>query len=237
MEKKSVTIGKVNFDSKWFSAGVLIIVLGCSFIFGYIGHEFYSEGLLNIESLGFWLGIANFGFITYAVIYFKNKRGLTWANIGLSKPGRWWQPILVIAGTYGAIMLFSMYVRPLILELGSPPTFEHLLGIRQNLSRFIFSLVVVWITAAFLEELIFRAFLINVLDELFGSAIVSVAVSAIIFGLLHAYQGITGILTTGSIGLIFGIAYILNGKRIWALVIIHGVIDTIGLYSIYQMPL
>lgn len=158
----------------------------------------------------------------------------------MAKPANWWQPLLIMAGTYGAVMLFSVYVRPIILDLGSPPNIEHLLGIRQNLSKLIFSLIVVWITAAFLEELIFRAFLINVIEDLLGKTkmalVTAVIGSSVIFGIIHAYQGLTGILMTGSLGLIFGIAYVLNGKRIWPLVLVHGAIDTIAFIHIYNLP-
>jgi hypothetical protein len=63
----------------------------------------------------------------------------------------------------------------------------------------------------------------------------SVVISSVIFGLIHAYQGITGILITGSVGFIFGVAFILNGRRLWPVMLMHGIIDTISFISIYQM--
>ncbi|MGM0589366.1 MAG: CPBP family intramembrane glutamic endopeptidase [Bacteroidota bacterium] len=217
----------------------LFFLLLVNFVLGYIGHTYYSDGLLDISSLGFWIGSGNFAIIAGIVLYCKRALQWSWADLGLGKPDRWWQPLLIGAGTYGAIMLFSMYVRPYILALGERPDISHLLHIQGSLPNLILGLIVVWITAAFLEELIFRAFMINALDKLMGSttssSILALVVSSMIFGLVHAYQGVTGILMTGSLGFIFGVAYLLNGRRIWPLIIIHGAIDTIGLISIYNM--
>ena len=131
------------------------------------------------------------------------------------------------------------YAAPSIIELGGRPNIAHLRDIPGNLPMLITGLLMVWITAAFLEEFIFRAYLINVLDKLLGStklsAAAAVLISSIIFGLLHAYQGLTGILLTGSLGLLAGIFYLLNGRRIWPLILIHGLIDTIAFINIYNM--
>ena len=109
---------------------------------------------------------------------------------------------------------------------------------KQDLSNLILALTVVWITAAFIEELVFRAFLINSLDYLFGgnkiSVWVAVILSSLIFGMIHSYQGITGILITTFVGLIFGIGYIFNKRRILPLILVHGIIDSLTLISVYN---
>lgn len=240
MEQHSISLGKIKLNKKQFSMSLLLLLIGSSMVFGYIAHTYFSDGLLSVSSPGFWIGSFSFAFLTTLVVFYKRKLSLNWSDVGMAKPANWWQPLLIMAGTYGAVMLFSVYVRPIILDLGSPPNIEHLLGIRQNLSKLIFSLIVVWITAAFLEELIFRAFLINVIEDLLGKTkmalVTAVIGSSVIFGIIHAYQGLTGILMTGSLGLIFGIAYVLNGKRIWPLVLVHGAIDTIAFIHIYNLP-
>ncbi len=240
MTQDQIALGKLKVTRKQFSMTLLVLLVGIGFILGYIVHKYFSDGLLDITSPGFWIGAFSFILLTSIVVFYKNKLSLSWSDLGMAKPANWWQPLLVIAGTYGAIVLFSIYVRPFILELGDRPGIDHLMGIPQNLPKLIFALIVVWITAAFLEELIFRAFLINIMEDLLGNTPialgVAVVLSSVIFGLMHAYQGLTGMVMTGSLGLIFGIAYVLNGKRIWPLIVVHGAIDTIALISIYNMP-
>ena len=74
--------------------------------------------------------------------------------------------------------------------------------------------------------------LMNRLIDLLGSQskltwLLVIFFSAIIFGLAHSYQGAAGILKTGAIGLVFGLAYLAVGRNLWPLILAHGLIDTI----------
>ncbi|SFE64907.1 CPBP family intramembrane glutamic endopeptidase [Thermophagus xiamenensis] len=208
----------------------------------YIISIFIDRHLTDItayDSLGFWLMISNFTLMTLIVIGYKKYANLKWRDLGLGKPQNWWQPILVFVGLYVAFQLFARYVSPEIVKLGDRPNVSHLMSLKGNMQGLVIALVVVWITAAFLEELIFRGFLLNAINKLLGSTKwsmwASVVISSVIFGLIHAYQGITGILITGSVGFIFGLAFIINGRRLWPVMLMHGIIDTISFISIYQM--
>lgn len=228
-----------NTHPKMILALSVLVLLAINFSLGYVAHAFFSDSLLQVQSPGFWIFIATFILLTGIVLWNKKILDWSWSDLGLGKPQNWWQPILVAAALYGVTHLFGTYAAPYIMQLGERPNFNHLLVLRGNLPLLIFALVMVWITAAFLEELIFRAYLINALDKLLGntlaSAEIAVLISAVIFGLLHAYQGLTGILLTGSLGFIFGIFFLLNGRRIWPLILVHGLIDTISLIHIYSM--
>ena len=52
---------------------------------------------------------------------------------------------------------------------------------------------------------------------------------AVLFGLVHAYQGIGGILTTGLIGLTFGLLYLVARRNLWPTIIGHGLVNTFGI--------
>lgn len=216
----------------------MILVSG-SFTFKYLGHTYFSENFLDFTSPGFWLMITNAIFITCILMLNKKETGWTWRELGLAKPVAWWRPVIATAGIFAAVLLLAQYVQPFLMELGTPPDISHLFILKQNLPLLITALIAVWITAAFLEELIFRAFFINSFDLLLGrnswSPWAGVVISAVIFGFMHAWQGIGGMLVTACIGFIFGAAYLLNGRRILALILVHGIIDTISLVKIYNM--
>lgn len=217
----------------------LMIILAGNFLFRYVGYSFFSQGFLDITSPGFWLIFANAVVITSIVLLNKQVAGWKWSELGFGKPALWWHPVIAAAGIFAAVLLLSQYVKPFFMDFATPPDISHLFGIQGNLPNLILALVLVWITAAILQELVFRAFLINALDLLLGrnswSPWVAVLISAVIVGLMHAWQGIGGILMTACIGLIFGIAYLLNGRRIPGIILAHGIIDTISLVSIYNM--
>ena len=217
----------------------LMIMLAGTFTLQFVGHTYFADGYLDVKSPGFWIILGNAVFVTSILLLNKQAGQWTWSNLGFAKPKTWWHPILIGIGLLGTLLLLSVYVQPYFLELGPQRDLSHLMVIRQNKQVLILALFLVWITAALIQELIFRAFLINSLDILLGrnkwSTWVAVIISAVIFGLLHAWQGIGGMLFTGIIGLIFGIAYILNARRIWPLIFAHGLIDTISLVGIYNM--
>lgn len=231
---------ELNIEQKTTLGLSLWLLLAVHFTLNYLTFTYYSKDLLSIKSLGYWMFMLNSTFLA-ALVYF-NKRLLnwSWSELGLGRPTNWWQPIIVSFVTFGVLAWFSIYIRPDIIEtFGKHQNISHILAIKGNFGLFLTSTITMWITAAFLQELVFRAFLIKAIDALLGktawSLWMAVVASAVIFGGVYAHQGITGILITGFVGLVFGIAYVFNGRRIWPLILVHGLIDTLTFISIYNM--
>ena len=78
-----------------------------------------------------------------------------------------------------------------------------------------------------------RGYLMNRVVDLVGSTTLAWGIaligSAAIFGIIHFYQGPLGIIRTGVAGLLFGIVYLIVGRRnLWILIIAHALIDTVS---------
>jgi CAAX protease family protein len=58
-------------------------------------------------------------------------------------------------------------------------------------------------------------------------------VSSALFGLAHAYQGVSGMVATGLTGLLFAGVYLATGRNLWAAIIAHGSLDTTGFVLMY----
>src|SRR5690606_29544608 len=145
-----------------------MILLAGSFALKYVGHAYFSESFLVIGSPGFWLLIVNALFISAILILNKQAFNWSWGELGLSRPKRWWIPVISAAGAFTAIVLLSVFVQPMIQQFTAEVNIEHLSIINQNLPIFLLALVLVWITSAFLQEVVFRSFFINALDILLG---------------------------------------------------------------------
>jgi membrane protease YdiL (CAAX protease family) len=90
--------------------------------------------------------------------------------------------------------------------------------------------VFVPLTAGITEELICRGYLLTRLEMLFNKPAVSIAVSAIIFGLLHiSYGTIVQILLPLCLGLIYATHYY-KYRNIKVIIVCHFLWDFIGLY-------
>lgn len=94
-----------------------------------------------------------------------------------------------------------------------------------------------WLSAAIGEELVFRAFLMHQLHALFGGVPGRIypasLTGGLVFGLMHANQGLSGIVVTGLVGALFGFAYLRSGRNLWSLLLAHGLIDTWGVATLY----
>ena len=171
--------------------------------------------------------------------------GGKWSQLGLHAPKKGWDwvklPVLVIA-TMAAIVAVAMIVVPAVtsgfIERVEDPGGDSFAFLRGNLPVFLgFMLLVVWGTAAFGEEMMFRGFLQTNLEALFGGGtlamILAIIAQAILFGLGHSYQGLYGIVLTGAIGLVMGITYWLGGRWLLPVILAHGLVDTISITQIY----
>ena len=95
-----------------------------------------------------------------------------------------------------------------------------------------------WITAGFLEEFLWRGYLMERLIDLLGSKslltwIFVIILSAVIFGVGHGYQGTMGMLKVGAIGFVFGVSYLVVGRNLWPLVLAHALIDSLDFITHY----
>jgi membrane protease YdiL (CAAX protease family) len=124
---------------------------------------------------------------------------------------------------------------PLLKEWIGPIKLDDLNNIRGNLPNYLALLAVGFIYGGVIEEGIFRGFVIGWGSALFGSrsVIPLVLLSSMAFGSAHLYQGLSGAISTGLIGLGFALLYVGTGKRLLAPMLAHAVLDGIGITQFY----
>ncbi|MEN8374326.1 MAG: type II CAAX endopeptidase family protein [Gemmatimonadota bacterium] len=201
--------------------------------------------ILGGSALSAWTGSIGFG-VTAVVLalllatYLLRRSGESWRDMGLRRPSGWGKAILAAVLTYIAMAATVGVAVPLALSAFGldGPTLSQFAGLEGNLPLLLFFLgPIAWGTAAFGEEMVVRGFLLDRLSIVFAREHrawgVAVAVQAILFGLAHAYQGVSGVVTTATLGLVLGIAYLKVGRNLWPVIIAHGVADTVSLIAIY----
>lgn len=173
-----------------------------------------------------------------AAVLLLRRGGESWSALGLVRPSR---PLRLLVSSLGiAVLGYLVAVVAMVVAtqgLGWPPMQSGRIGsVQGNLPALLGILAIAWTTAALGEELLFRGFLQGRLQALLGArrgaGLLAATVQGLVFGLAHAYQGPTGVLVTGSLGLVFGLLY-LRTKSLWPLVIAHGLIDTLSLLALY----
>ena len=161
-------------------------------------------------------------------------RGIGWRAVGLRRPARWRDALLLGIAVGVVYQFFSLYMlEPLIVLLtGKPIDLSQFAPVKGNVFLLALFLVLVWTLAAFGEELVYRGYLMNRVAELAGGSsmawALSLAVVSVLFGVVHLYQGISGVATVIAAGLVYGGLYLMSGRNLWAPIIAHGIYDTVA---------
>ncbi|MCL6453919.1 MAG: CPBP family intramembrane metalloprotease [Alicyclobacillus sp.] len=87
------------------------------------------------------------------------------------------------------------------------------------------------VTAGICEEILFRGMAVYVLNRQFSSLgpILTVVITALIFAIAHLYQGWTGMLAAGVIGVVFAFIYLSTGA-LWLPIFLHALVDLRALF-------
>ena len=186
--------------------------------------------------------LVNLGLIVTIAIFWvvSRARGSTWSDFGLGRPKSWGRTLLLGVGvTVGIIVAFILLMPLIQLAFPNAPEDQSRFDIlRGNLPNLILNVVAGWFTAGFLEELLWRGYLMNRLVDLQGKETklawaISLVGSAIVFGLGHTYQGLGGVIKITTMGLLFGASFLTVRRNLWPVVFAHAVLDTIGWVQIY----
>jgi membrane protease YdiL (CAAX protease family) len=161
-----------------------------------------------------------------------------WTYFGLGKVNLVHAIKFAFLFTLIIILINDIILSPLIESyLNSDIDLNAFDSLKGNSSTLIIYLLLVWTLIAFGEEFFFRGYLMNRLNDLLRSIkypwLVSALLSSIVFGLAHSYQGISGMISTGIVGLILAISFYKNQQNLLVNILCHGIYDTYGLLMIY----
>jgi uncharacterized protein len=156
-------------------------------------------------------------------------------TIGFQAPDGWTRTISLCL-LYASLIevSFQIIFNPIVQRLtGSTIDLQAFDVIRGNFPNYLGMLLVGWIAGGFIEEILFRGFLITRISKFFQKANAgnwfAILLTSIIFGFSHFYQGLNGMITTGLISLIFGFIFIKYRGILWYSILTHGFVNTIAL--------
>ncbi len=109
-------------------------------------------------------------------------------------------------------------------------------SLEGNLPNLLGMLLASWLLAALGEEFAYRGFMHNRIITLFRSQalgnIAAVGITAALFGAIHTEQGIIGMAAAAVDGVFFSVIR-LRYRSVWASVLVHGFLNTIGFVAFY----
>ncbi|NIJ72303.1 hypothetical protein FHR66_001483 [Xanthomonas sp. F4] len=175
------------------------------------------------------------GLLGLALVWIETRSRMA---CGVARP----RLVSVIGWTALLVLLTAGFITPVLQPLidtitGNKTDYSAYGALKGNVQATTHLIGAAWLSAALGEELVFRAFLMHQLDALLGrirgGRWIAALAGGVVFGLMHAAQGASGILLTGVVGLLFGYAYLRSRRNLWAMILAHGLIDTWGVITLY----
>lgn len=159
---------------------------------------------------------------------------LPYSALGFVRPRSWWRSVgYGVALGVGLKLVMKALVLPLLGASAVNERFHFVQGhplVALGLAAYAF-------VAAFNEETFFRGFLFERIGTWLGrnrvGAVAAVVLSSALFGLLHFEQGRLGITNATIVGVVSGVVYLANRRRIFLLMVAHASFDILSFAIIY----
>ncbi|WP_108802950.1 CPBP family intramembrane glutamic endopeptidase [Aquimarina sp. Aq107] len=185
----------------------------------------------------FYIIIAALLLIIASAIEYKKE---LFSSLGFQRKNLNIKSLLIVAPLLGiGIFLFYGYVMmPIVTYLtGQPIDFSVFEPYKGNLPASLSLLALIWASAAFGEEIVFRGYLMRQFTKFFGSSKISLVINILLFGFvfgwIHAYQGISGQILSGITGMLLAVIFHIRKSDLWFNIAVHGFIDTVALVYMY----
>jgi len=173
-----------------------------------------------------------------ALVSFRIRDG-SWKAMGLNWPASWGKTLLIaVAAAATRILLGSLVVDPITEHFWRPAIGPQGFNeIAHNVPVALKWLGTVWTFAAVGEEISYRSYLITRASEIGNrskaASWIAVLLVAVLFGYGHYYKGPSGIVDSGMAGLVLGATFLLSGRNLWACILAHGFIDSVGVIALF----
>jgi len=154
-------------------------------------------------------------------------RGRSLRDLGFKRPERWWTAPFWAVGILVAYIV-AQAVIPLLVAgffVLPEPDLSRYDFVRGNLSGAIALALILPVTAAIPEEIVYRGFLIERFRCMIGdgkwSNAFSVLAQSLVFGAVHFQWGLGGIIVTTIMGAVWGFGFLLCGRNLWIVIAAH----------------
>lgn len=180
------------------------------------------------DDLDFFFGLAVLLFIAW-------NRKWDWKFVGFGRKLSF-NTISKSIGIATAFFMLSSVIDVFVEQYFGPIDISFL-DIENNTPNFITIMIVMWVFAAFGEEMLYHGYYTKGLAVLMGNTktawVISISIVILFFSAGHLNQGLSGAIGVGLISIPFSYLFYKNQNNLMLLVLVHGFYDSIGLTLLY----
>lgn len=154
----------------------------------------------------------------------------------LSAPASWLYTIgFAMAGLAVMLAYTPLADRIATWLVRTPPNLSAFRMLQQSKVKLVLGIVVAWVLGGFVEEYVFRWIVLRWIEGLLLPSLVKPAATAIAIvaaaigaGVFHLYQKLRAAIIITQLSVLFGVLFVVSGCNLWAVVLCHGLYDTIA---------
>jgi membrane protease YdiL (CAAX protease family) len=162
------------------------------------------------------------------ILFFLWRNGESIRSLGWTL-NHWWLDVLIGLVLFVPLRLATAYLDSFLQSIGfsAPSTPLPAAPSVSGVGELIFALLLV-VVVAISEETIFRGYLMLRFGRILSSARWAIVLSAFIFALGHGYEGTSGVVTVGVLGVVYAIIYVWR-RSLTAPMVLHFLQDFLGI--------
>lgn len=151
-------------------------------------------------------GLIAFGAIGYEIFKSSDMFGIRFGEMAN----------FLIKGT-AFVFILSLIILPLLAKFGKNVVVGDIEALLPRTKNEKVWFILVALSAGVCEELIFRGYSLRLFESIGFTGNLLLIVTALVFGLVHIYQGFLGVITTAAMGVLFTLIYIQTDSLWWAI--------------------
>ncbi len=203
-----------------------------------LSHRFLVVITMVLAAI-FSLADRNYGyFFGIGVVFLLLRQNkFNWSEFGLNTKLTWKTAFQAFLYTIGMFLFIDVFTQPFLEYYFGPIDLSSFDDIRGSVTGYVVLMCIMWVFAAFGEELLFHGFYMKWLAELMGDSnkawLTSAVLVSLYFGISHGYQGTAGIIAVAMGGFLDALIFYKNRNNLALVVLVHGLYDSIGITLIY----
>ena len=223
-QSKIVTKAKFSQKEQSFEVAVFLFLIVPSLVLSFFAVQ---QGTMSFVLVAISTILRDLALVSL-ILFFLWRNGESVKALGWTFKHGWREVVLGI-GLFIPLTFGAAWLEQLLQLAGfsAPATPQPSFLTAADTAQFILAFVLV-VVVAVAEETIFRGYLILRFGAITASRTVAILVSAVIFSLGHGYEGTSGVITVGMLGLVFALVYVWR-KSLVAPVVMHFLQDFIGI--------
>lgn len=175
--------------------------------------------------------------ITFIVMLFLPKGRAFLKTLGFRQQDNWLKTLGLAVAGYAVVMAVQTVVANLFPDIFLKESDGFFAEIEGNTVLFLYSVVSGIVFGGFVEEMLFRGFLLTRLIRIFGdnkiTTFIIVLTTSLIFAFIHVYQGAAAVVLTGIFSFIAGLIFVRTNYNLWLVILIHSIFNIVTFTTLY----